>query len=166
MIAVVLATGAGAQEEAPLGSSAGVTVGVTAARLAARHALVPTVHGWVDLGLPRGWLLGGELGLRNRRVSTSFYTHQTMGMTASVLAGWGVQRPWFSGHVAAGVGGALEVGSIDGYSFVEPGLGVRLRSAYELRFGGPVVLRLSFGALARDVYRWDFDTLLGLGATW
>lgn len=165
MIAFLLAS-ARAADPPPLGSTAGLSGGITAVRLAARHAVEPALTGWVDLRARGGWVVGAELTNWSRRVHTSFYEHRTHDYGAAILLGWGVHRPYLAADVALGAGGSIQRGNLDGRSFVEPSGGLRLRSAFELRIDGPVVFRVATGALARDVYRWDFDVVGGLGVTW
>jgi hypothetical protein len=148
------------------GGSAGLEVGPVAVRQAARHVMTPETGAWGTVRWPEGWVGGGELGLWRRRVESSLYEHERIVSYGALLGGWGVSTRQLAVDWAVGPTGSLEIGSVGDHRFVQPAAGLRLRSAFEVRFIGAVVARASLGSSVWGVHRWDFDATGGLGVAW
>jgi hypothetical protein len=153
-------------EQPPIQGSAGLGVGPVAVRQAARHVMAPSLGAWGTGRWPPGLVLGGELGLWRRRVESSLYEHERSVLSAAALAGWGVSTRQLAVDWAVGPTGSLELGRVEEHRFVQPGAGLRLRSAFEVRFIGAVVARAALGASVWGAARWDFDASGGLGVAW
>ena len=161
--AALLAGPALASEDEVLLRSAGLWTGPVAVRQAARHIVTPALGGWASSRTERGLALGAELSIWRRNVEAAFYQHKKTSLQGGPLVGWGVSTRLMAAEWVAGPALALELGKVDRHRFTEGSVGLRLRSAFEIRFVGPVTARASLGALARGLNRWDFDATGGLG---